>query len=114
MSKSIVLNAITIEQVEQCTEKLSVKVSNTRKQVVYQTIINSNHVLKWFEDEDNVYYYKIGGQLKHIGVANSYEQYIALILQRKGNKKPCIDFIDTCIDNIYNNQYLNTVNSLSP
>ena len=44
MKESIVLNAITAEQVEQCTEKLTVKVSNTRIQVVYQTIINSHHV----------------------------------------------------------------------
>lgn len=80
MRKSIVLNAITPEQVEQCTEKLSVKVSNTRTQGVYQTIINSNHVIKWFEDEDYVYYYKIGGQLKNIGVANNYAQYIGLIV----------------------------------
>lgn len=80
MKESIVLNAITPEQVEQCTEKLTVKVSNTRTQVVYQSIINSNHVLKWFEDEDYVYYYKIGGQLKNIGVANNYAQYIELIV----------------------------------
>lgn len=80
MRESIVLNAITAEQVEQCTEKLSVKVSNTRVQVVYQTIINSNHIVKWFEDEDNVYYYKIGGQLKHIGIAKNYAQYVDLIV----------------------------------
>lgn len=80
MSNYVVLNAITAEQVEQCTEKLSVKVSNTRIQVVYQTIINSNHIIKWFEDEDYVYYYKIGGQLKNIGVANNYAQYIDLIV----------------------------------
>lgn len=80
MKKSIVLNAITAEQVEQCTEKLSVKVSNTRTQVVYQSIINSNHIIKWFEDEDYVYYYKIGGQLKNIGTARNYVQYIDLIV----------------------------------
>ena len=80
MKQSIVLNAITAEQVEQRTEKLTVKVSNTRAQVVYQSIINSNHVLKWFEGEDYVYYYKIGGQLKNIGVANNYAQYIDLIV----------------------------------
>ena len=80
MSNYVVLNAITADQVEQRTEKLSVKVSNTRKQEVYQTIINSNHILKWFTDEDSVYYYKIGGQLKNIGVANNYTQYIELIV----------------------------------
>ena len=80
MKESIVLNAITAEQVEQCTEKLSVKVSNTRVQVVYQTIINNNHIVKWFEDEDYVYYYKIGGSLKCIGEANNYTQYIELIV----------------------------------
>lgn len=80
MKESIVLKAITAEQVEQCTEKLSVKVSNTRTEVVYQSIINSNHVIKWFEGEDYVYYYKIGGQLKNIGVASSYAQYINLIV----------------------------------
>lgn len=80
MKESIVLSAITAEQVEQCTEKLTVKVSNTRIQAVYQTIINNNHIVKWFEDEDYVYYYKIGGQLKNIGTANNYVQYIALIV----------------------------------
>ena len=80
MRESIVLNAITAEQVEQCTEKLTVKVSNTRIQVVYQTIINNHHVIKWFEDEDYVYYYKIGAQLKNIGTANNYVQYIDLIV----------------------------------
>lgn len=80
MKESIVLNAITAEQVEQCTEKLTVKVSNTRTQVCYQSIINSNHIIKWFKDEDHVYYYKIGGQLKNIGVANNYAQYIDLIV----------------------------------
>lgn len=80
MRESIVLNAITAEQVEQCTEKLSVKVSNTRTQVVYQSIIKSRHVIKWFEDEDYVYYYKIGGRLKNIGTANNYAQYIELIV----------------------------------
>lgn len=87
MKESIVLNAITAEQVEQRTEKLTVKVSNTRIQVVYQTIINSNHIVKWFEDEDNVYYYKIGGQLKNIGTAKSYVQYIALIVNYFTTKK---------------------------
>ena len=80
MKESIVLSAITAEQVEQCTEKLTVKVSNTRIQVVYQTIINNNHIVKWFEDEDYVYYYKIGGSLKCIGEANNYTQYIELIV----------------------------------
>ena len=80
MSNYVVLNAITAEQVEQRTEKLSVKVSNTRIQAVYQTIINNNHIVKWFEDEDNVYYYKIGGSLKCIGEANNYTQYIDLIV----------------------------------
>ena len=80
MNQSIVLNAITAEQVEQCTKKMSVKVSNTRVQVVFQTIINKNHIIKWFEKEDNVYYYRIGRQLTHIGVASSYEQYIDLIV----------------------------------
>lgn len=80
MDQSIILNAVTAEQVEQCTKKLSVKVSNTRSQVVFQTIINKNHIIKWFENEDNVYYYRIGGQLKHIGVVSSYEQYIDLIV----------------------------------
>lgn len=80
MKESIVLNAITTEQVEQCTEKLTVKVSNTRVQVVYQTIINKNHIVKWFENEDRVYYYKIGGSLKCIGEANNYTQYIELVV----------------------------------
>ena len=80
MSNYIVLNAITAEQVEQRTEKLTVRVSNTRVQAVYQTIINSNHVIKWFEDESYVYYYKIGGSLKCIGEANNYTQYIDLIV----------------------------------
>lgn len=80
MNQSIVLKAITAEQVEQCTKKLSVKVSNTRIQVVFQTIINKNHIIKWFESEDNVYYYRIGGQLKHIGTAKTYGQYIDLIV----------------------------------
>ena len=80
MSNYVVLNTITAEQVEQRTEKLSVKVSNTRNQVVYQTIINSNHIVKWFEEEDNVYHYKIGGSLKCIGEANNYTQYLELIV----------------------------------
>lgn len=80
MSNYVVLNTITVDQVEQRTEKLTVKVSNTRVQVVYQTIINNNHVIKWFEDESHVYYYKIGGSLKCIGEANSYTQYIELIV----------------------------------
>ena len=80
MSNYVVLNAITVDQVEQRTEKLTVKVSNTRIQTVYQTIINKNHVIKWFEDEDNVYYYKIGGSLKCIGEANNYTQYIELVV----------------------------------
>ena len=80
MRESIVLNAITAEQVVQCTEKLSVKVSNTRVQAVYQTIINKNHLVKWFEDESHVYYYKIGGSLKCIGEANNYTQYIELVV----------------------------------
>ena len=80
MSNYVVLNAITVEQVEQRTEKLTVKVSNTRTQVVFQTIINSNHIIKWFEDDNHVYYYKIGGSLKCIGEANSYTQYIELVV----------------------------------
>lgn len=80
MSNYVVLNAITADQVEQRTEKLTVKVSNTRTQVVYQTIINNNHIVKWFEDEDHVYYYKIGGSLACIGVANNYTQYIELVV----------------------------------
>lgn len=80
MSNYVVLNAITAEHVEQRTEKLSVKVSNTRRQVVFQTTINSRHIVKWFEEEDNVYYYKIGGRLECIGVANSYTQYIELVV----------------------------------
>lgn len=80
MSNYVVLNAITAEQVEQRTEKLHVKVSNTRSQTVFQTTINSRHIIKWFEDEDHVYYYKIGGSLACIGVANNYTQYIELIV----------------------------------
>lgn len=80
MSSYVVLNAITADQVEQRTEKLSVKVSNTRVQAVYQTIINSNHIVKWFENESHVYYYKIGGSLKCIGEANNYTQYIELVV----------------------------------
>lgn len=80
MSNYVVLNAITADQVEQRTEKLTVKVSNARVQVFYQTIINSNHIVKWFEDEDYVYYYKIGGSLKCIGEANNYAQYLELIV----------------------------------
>ena len=80
MSNYVVLNAITADQVEQHTEKSLVKVSNTRKQTVYQTIINSNHIIKWFEDEDNVYYYKIGDRLECIGEANNYTQYIELVV----------------------------------
>ena len=80
MSNYVVLNAITAEQVEQHTEKLTVKVSNTRIQVLYQTIINKNHLIKWFEDEIYVYYYKIGGSLQCIGEANNYTQYIELIV----------------------------------
>ena len=80
MSNYVVLNAITAAHVEQRTEKLSVKVSNTRVQAVYQTIINNNHIVKWFEDESYVYYYKIAGSLKCIGEANNYTQYIELIV----------------------------------
>lgn len=80
MSNYVVLNAITAEQVEQRTEKLHVKVSNTRSQTVFQTTINSRHIIKWFEEEDNVYYYKIGGRLQCLGVANNYTQYIELIV----------------------------------
>ena len=80
MSNYVVLNSITPDQVEQRTEKLTVKVSNTRVQSLYQTIINSNHIIKWFEDENHVYYYKIGGSLKCIGEANNYTQYIELIV----------------------------------
>ena len=80
MSNYVVLNTITADQVEQRTEKLTVKVSSTRIQTVYQTIINKNHVIKWFEDEDNVYYYKIGGSLKCIGEANNYTQYVELVV----------------------------------
>ena len=80
MSNYVLLNSITVDQVEERTEKLSVKVSNTRKKTAFQTIINGRHLVKWFEDEDNVYYYLIGGQLKCIGVANNYTQYIALIV----------------------------------
>lgn len=80
MSDYVVLNTITVDQVEQRTEKLTVKVSNTRVQVVYQTIINNNHLVKWFEDENHVYYYKIGGSLQCIGEANNYTQYIELIV----------------------------------
>lgn len=80
MSNYVVLNTITADQVEQRTEKLSVKVSNTRIQVLYQTIINSNHLVKWFEDENHVYYYKIGGSLKCIGEANNYTKYIELVV----------------------------------
>ena len=80
MSNYVVLNAITADQVEQRTEKLFVKVSNTRSRVVFQTTINTNHIVKWFEEEDYVYYYKIGGSLKCIGEANNYTQYIDLIV----------------------------------
>lgn len=80
MSNYVVLNAITADQVEQRTEKLFVKVSNTRSQTVYQTTINKNHIIKWFEDESHVYYYKIGGSLKCIGEANNYTQYIELVV----------------------------------
>ena len=80
MSNYVVLNSITVEQVEQRTEKLTIKVSNTRVQTVYQTIINNNHLVKWFEDENHVYYYKIGGELKCIGEANNYTQYLELIV----------------------------------
>lgn len=87
MSNYVVLNAITADQVEQRTEKLTVKVSNTRVQAVYQTIINNNHIVKWFEDESYVYYYKIGGSLQCIGEANNYTQYIALIVNYFTTKK---------------------------
>lgn len=80
MSNYVVLNAITADQVEQRTKKLHVKVSNTRSQTVFQTTINNRHIIKWFEDEDHVYYYKIGGSLACIGVANNYTQYIELIV----------------------------------
>lgn len=80
MSNYVVLNAITADQVEQRTEKLTVKGSNTRSQVVFQTTINSRHIIKWFEEEDNVYYYKIGGSLACIGEANNYTQYIELVV----------------------------------
>lgn len=80
MNSYIVLNSITTEQVVQRTEKLHTKVSNTQYQAVFQTIINTRHVIKWFENEENVYYYKIGGRLKCIGKASSYEQYIELIV----------------------------------
>ena len=80
MSNYVVLNSITPEQVEQRTEKLTVKVSNTRVQTVYQTIINNNHLIKWFEDESHVYYYKIGGSLQCIGEANNYTQYLELVV----------------------------------
>ena len=80
MGSYVVLNSITVDQVEQRTEKLTVKVSNTRVQSLYQTIINNNHLVKWFEDENHVYYYKIGGSLKCIGEANNYTQYIELIV----------------------------------
>ena len=80
MSNYVVLNSITADQVEQRTEKLTVKVSNIRVQAVYQTIINRNHVIKWFEDENHVYYYKIGGRLECIGEANNYTQYIELVV----------------------------------
>lgn len=86
MSNYVVLNAITVDQVEQRTERLTVKVSNTRHQAVFQTIINSNHIIKWFEDENHVYYYKIGGSLKCIGGANSYTQYIELIVSYFTNR----------------------------
>ncbi len=80
MSNYVVLNTITAEQAEQRTEKLSIKVSNTRVQSVYQTIINKNHIVKWFEEEDYVYYYKLSGRLQCLGVANNYTQYIELIV----------------------------------
>lgn len=80
MNSYIVLNSITTDQVEQRTEKLSVRVSNTQHQVVYQAIINSRHIIKWFENEENVYYYKIGGRLECIGRASNYTQYIELIV----------------------------------
>lgn len=80
MSNYVVLNAITAGQVEQRTEKLSVKVSSTRSQTVYQTTINKNHIIKWFEEEDYVYYYKLGGRLQCLGVAYNYTQYIELIV----------------------------------
>ena len=80
MSNYVVLNAITADQVEQRTEKLLVKVSNTRRQTVFQTTINKNHIVKWFEEEDYVYYYKLGGRLQCLGVASNYTQYVELIV----------------------------------
>lgn len=80
MSNYVALYTLTAEQVEQRTEKLSTRVSNTQHQVVYQAIINSRHIIKWFENEENVYYYRIGGRLKCIGKASCYTQYIELIV----------------------------------
>ena len=80
MTKTIALNQITREQVEQCTEKLYVKVSNIRKQEFYQTIINSKNIIKWFADEEFVYYYRIGGVLQCIGTVKNYDEYLDLIV----------------------------------
>lgn len=79
MSTYINLKTITPQQIEQNTEKVNRRTSNTANQTAYQTTINTRHIITWYENEENVYYYQLGGVLQCIGEANNYQEYLTVV-----------------------------------
>ena len=79
MNTYVNLKTITPEQIEQNTEKVTKRTSNTATQTVYQTTINNRHIITWYENEENVYYYLIGRTLACIGTTDNYNDFIKLI-----------------------------------
>lgn len=79
MSTYINLKTITPQQIEQNTEKVYRRTSNTTSQTAYQTTINTRHIVTWYENEENVYYYQLGGVLQCIGTAENYNDFVQLI-----------------------------------
>ena len=79
MNTYVNLKTISPEQIEQNTEKVTKKTSNTATQTVYQTTINTRHIITWYENEENVYYYQLGGVLQCIGTAENYNDFVQLI-----------------------------------